>query len=89
MKPATSNLSCSCGYRDPTSHVTRIKSGYGHVLGELPDIWGFPFNISATADASDFKFGRQLGFEEADHKITPIGKVWVSLGYPQNFGVPL
>ena len=31
---------------------------------------GFPFNISATADASDFKFGMQLGFAKDHHKIT-------------------
>jgi len=30
---------------------------------------GFPFNISATAEASDFKFGVQLGFAKAHHKI--------------------
>ena len=27
-----------------------------------PQNFGFPFNISATAEASDFKFGIQLGF---------------------------
>jgi len=37
-------------------------------------IWGFPINISATAGASDFKFGIQLGFSKAHHKITPRGK---------------
>jgi len=31
---------------------------------------GFPYNISATAGASDFKFGMQLGFAKAHHKIT-------------------
>jgi len=31
---------------------------------------GFPYNIFATARASDFKFGRQLGFAKAHHKIT-------------------
>ena len=34
------------------------------------EIWGFPFNISATAEASDFKFGIQLGFAKAHHKVT-------------------
>jgi len=29
-----------------------------------------PCNISATAGASDFKFGMQLGFAKAHHKIT-------------------
>jgi len=32
------------------------------------------FNISATAEASDFKFGTQLGFAKAHHNITPRGK---------------
>jgi len=35
-----------------------------------PQIRGFPFNISATAEASDFKFGIQLGFAKAHHNIT-------------------
>jgi len=29
----------------------------------------FPYNISATSGASDFKFGKQLGFVKAHHKI--------------------
>jgi len=29
---------------------------------------GFPFNISATTEDSDFKFGRQLGFAKGHHK---------------------
>jgi len=40
------------------------------VLGELPKILGFPYNISATAGASDFKFGTQLGFAKVHYKIT-------------------
>ena len=35
---------------------------------------GFPFNISATAEASDFKFGTLLGFAKGHHKITPREK---------------
>ena len=31
----------------------------------------FPLNDSATAEASDFKFGTQLGFAKSYHKITP------------------
>ena len=31
------------------------------VLGELPKIWGFPFNIYAMAESIDFKFGTQFG----------------------------
>jgi len=36
-----------------------------------------PFNIYATAEASDFKFGVQLGFAKGHHNITPRGKVGV------------
>ena len=43
------------------------------------------------AEASDFKFGTQLGFAKAHHKITPRGKSrgwhWAK-GTPQNFGFP-
>jgi len=45
---------------------------------------GFPFNISATAEASDFKFGMQLGFAKGHHKITPR---WKS-GLPKILGFP-
>jgi len=41
----------------------------------------FFFNISGTAEASDFKFGMLLGFAKGHHKITPIGKVGLALGY--------
>ena len=33
------------------------------------------------AEARDFKFGTQLGFAKAPHKITPRGKVGVILGF--------
>jgi len=33
-----------------------------------------PINISATAEASDFKFGVRLGLAKGHHKITPRGK---------------
>jgi len=35
---------------------------------------GFPFNIFATAEASDFKFGMHLGFAKAHRRITPTRK---------------
>jgi len=52
---------------------------------------GFPYNISEMAGASDFKFGKQLGFVKAHHKTTPRGKLGVALDYgsSQIFGVPL
>jgi len=34
----------------------------------------FPFNIFATAEASDFKFGMVFEISKAHHKITPRGK---------------
>ena len=60
-------------------------------LGKLPEIWGFLFNISATAEASDFKFGTQLEFAKAHHKITPRGKSGHGLGLgelPNILGFP-
>ena len=41
----------------------RRKGGRGPGLGELPKIWGFPFNICAMAEASDFKFGTALFYQ--------------------------
>jgi len=35
---------------------------------------GFPFNISATTEDSDFKIGRLVGFAKAHHKIPPRRK---------------
>ena len=52
----------------------RERSSCDRGLWELPKIPGFPFNFSAMAEASNFKFGTQLVFAKADHKITPIGK---------------
>ena len=38
-----------------------------------------PFDISAMAEAAEFKFGTQLGFAKAHHKIPPREKVYVAL----------
>jgi len=35
---------------------------------------GVPFNISVMAEASEFKFGIELGFAKSDYKITPKDK---------------
>jgi len=40
----------------------------------------FPFNIYTMAEANNLKFGTQLGFAKAHHKITPTGKVGMALG---------
>jgi len=55
MKPATSNL--------------RFAKAHHEI--PLEEKVRLPFNISATADSSDFKFVTQLGFAKAHHKITP------------------
>ena len=68
------------------------KSGRGHGLGDLLKILEFPFNISATAEASDFKFGTQLGFVKGRHEITPRGKSVRGPGIgklPKILGFPL
>jgi len=61
--------------------------------GASKNLW-FPYNISATARAGDFKFGAQLGFAKAHHKITcrrkgrcgpglqELSKIW---GFPSIF----
>jgi len=52
----------------------------------------FHFNIYTIAEAMNFKFGTQLGFAKAHHKITPIGKKWAwpwTREAPENFVVPL
>ena len=52
---------------------------------------GFPYNISATAEASDFKFGAQLEFAKDHHQIKLEEKlVWLwARGAPEIFGVSL
>jgi len=57
-----------------------VCQGCGRGLGELSKIWGFPFNISAKAEASDSKFVTQLEFAKVHHKIAPRGKSGHSLG---------
>ena len=74
MKSATSNLVHSLGLPRLIIELHPEKSGGGVGLGELL------YNISATAGASDFKFGKKLGFVKAHHKITCRGKVEVALG---------
>jgi len=64
----------------PSSNLIRRKSGCGSGLKELPEIWGFPFNISATAEDSDFKFGILLGFPRPIIKSYREEKIRVVLG---------
>jgi len=60
-------------------------------LWELFKILEFPYNISATAAACDFKFGMRLEFVKSYHTTTPRGKMGVALGCgsSQIFGVSL
>jgi len=92
MKPATSNLACSWGLLRPITKSDQKKSRCGPVLGELPEIWGFPFNVSATVEASNFKFGMQLKFAKPIIKSHPKVKVGVALRYdssPKFGGSPM
>ena len=52
--------------------------------------YGLPVNIFATAEARDFKFGTQLVFAKAHHKIKPRSKtgIYLGLGAPKNSGFP-
>ena len=50
------------------------KSRRGYVLEKHYNIGQLLFNISATAEASDFKIGMHLGFAKAHHKVTPRRK---------------
>ena len=49
-------FSMQFGFAKPYNKITnRGKSTRGHGLGELRKFLGSPFNISATAEASNFK----------------------------------
>ena len=70
MKPATSNLARSWGLPRPII-IPSEKSGCNPELAKLPEIRGFPIIfLQRLHGASDFKFGAQLGFAKAHHKIT-------------------
>jgi len=43
-------------------------------------MWIFPFNITASAEVSDFTFGIQLGFAKAHYIMIPRGKTEGGLG---------
>jgi len=80
MKSATLNLTSRwCSPRSIIkSHVE--KSGRGPGLGEFPKSLRFSVNISATAEASDFKFGVQLRFSKTIIKLHKKEKVGVAMG---------
>jgi len=80
MKTATSNLACSWGLARPIIKSHPEEKWAWPWAKEGPKFWRFPFNISATAEASDLKFGTQLGFAKARHQILSEEKVDVALG---------
>jgi len=62
-------LASRWGLQRPFIKSHAEKSGRGHGTGKLPKILESLFNIFATAEASDFKFGMQLEFAKCHHKI--------------------
>jgi len=74
MKPATSNVASRWGLPRPIINSQAEEKWAWPWARETHQNFGAPFNISATAEASDFKFGMQLGFAKAHHKITPRRK---------------
>ena len=80
MKPATSNLASRWGLPRPIIKSHAEEKWAWPWAREAPQFLESPFNISATAEASDFKFGMQLWFAKAHQKITSRGKVGVALG---------
>jgi len=69
-KLATSNLLRSLGFPRP---IIKLHAGkkwaWPWARGASQNL-GFPFNISATTEGSDFKICRQEGFANAHHKIS-------------------
>ena len=60
-----------------------------HWTNGAPKNFGVPNNISATAEASDFKFGAHLRFAKEHYKITGNGAGPWTKGAPQILEVPL
>jgi len=81
MKPATSNLACNWCLPRPIIKYYQKNSGCGPGLRDLFNILGFPYNISAMTEASDLKFGAQLGFAKDHHKVARRRKWGVALDW--------
>jgi len=74
LKLATSNLHAAGVCQGPYNITPRRgKVGVALGWGSFVNL-GFPCNISAMAEASALKFGVQLGFAKAHHKIPPEEK---------------
>jgi len=63
------------------------ETGHGHVLGKLPKLLRFHFNIYTMTEARDFKFDTHIRFAKDHHKTTPREKVGVA-ECSHIFGVP-
>ena len=62
----------------------------GAWLGGHPKIWD-PLRISATVEASNFKFGTQIGFETSLPKNNVLDQNWRGSGpreHPKKIGTP-
>jgi len=91
LKIATSRFQAGGLCQGPSQSPTQKKSGRGHGLEELSKIFGFTFNISTTADDSDFKISKLVRFAEAHHKIPLRRKrAWLwARGATKNLGFSL
>jgi len=84
-------LGIQLGFAEANHKITpigKLRCGLG--LGKLSKMLGFPYNVSATAEASNFKIGMLLGFAKARHKNPIPKKKWTwpcAIGASQNFSV--
>jgi len=72
-----------------TTFRTKIRGG-GLGYGSIQKIWD-PLHISATVEASNFKFGTQLGFGTSLPKNNDLDQNWRGLGQGsirKKFGTP-
>jgi len=79
LKPATSNLVHNLALRlayQKTTFWTKIGVGLGQ--GSIPKNWD-PLLISATIEASNFKFGTQLAFGTSLPKNNVLDQNWRGL----------
>ena len=84
-------FACNWGLLKPIIKLHAEEKGRGRGLGEFPKIWRFPFNICAMTKACNFKFGTQLGYPKAQHKIAQRATSGCGLGLGKlpNIWVPL
>jgi len=86
LKLSTSNLVHSLGLPRPIIKSNREKKwAWPWARGTPPKFW-VSYNISVTAEGSDFKFGTQLTFAKNHNKIKRMSKGGVALncGAPKN-----